>query len=329
MEALLARLDAIHAEAPLDLVLITGDMTDAGRSTECAEFQLALAAHPALAARTLMLPGNHDIAIVDRANPARLELPGSPGKRLRQVRALVAMEALHGARVRVLDAAGAPGPTLSDWLAPHRAAIAAFADTGSLRGANLRQRVARHIEADPFDVGAFRDEDRVQRGEVERPGREIEAGIADTDAPVAARRLREQTVVQRAAPHLRGIAFKPDGRRPHRAKREGAQRPRMPIGGESQGGIGQRDGSHQPGARRMPGLELLRRRERAGGEGERLARTNGGTGRLRAPREGVPGRPVARPGPSGGTGQPCPHAATPARRCATPRPARSSAPRPS
>src|SRR5262245_45387178 len=34
---LLARLDAIHAERPLDLVLITGDMTDAGRSAEWAE----------------------------------------------------------------------------------------------------------------------------------------------------------------------------------------------------------------------------------------------------------------------------------------------------
>jgi 3',5'-cyclic AMP phosphodiesterase CpdA len=135
MERLFARLDAIHAEAPLDLALITGDMTDAGRSTEWAEFRLALAAHPALAARTLMLPGNHDIAIVDRANPARLELPGSPAKRLRQMRALIAMEAVQGARVRVLDASGAPGPTLSDWLAPHRTALAAFADSVSLRGA--------------------------------------------------------------------------------------------------------------------------------------------------------------------------------------------------
>jgi len=135
MAATFARLAAAHAEAPLDLVLITGDMTDAGRSTEWAEFQLALAAHPGLAARTLMLPGNHDIAIVDRANPARLELPGSPAKRLRQMRALAALEAVQGGRVRVLDATGAPGATLSAWLAPHRAAIAAFADSGSVRGA--------------------------------------------------------------------------------------------------------------------------------------------------------------------------------------------------
>lgn len=130
----LARLSAIHAEEPLDLVLITGDMTDAGRSTEWAEFLDALARHPELAARTLTLPGNHDVNIVDRANPARLELPTSPGKRLRQLRTLAAMDAVHGARVRVPDEARTGlGQTLRDKLEPHRAAIEAFADAGSLR----------------------------------------------------------------------------------------------------------------------------------------------------------------------------------------------------
>ena len=52
------------------------------------EFLDALALHPALLERCLILPGNHDVNIVDRANPARLELPTSPGKRLRQMRAL-------------------------------------------------------------------------------------------------------------------------------------------------------------------------------------------------------------------------------------------------
>ena len=67
---------------PLDHVLISGDMTDAGRASEWAEFLDAMARHPELAARTIMLPGNHDVNIVDRANPARLDLPFSPGKRL-------------------------------------------------------------------------------------------------------------------------------------------------------------------------------------------------------------------------------------------------------
>lgn len=134
LDDVLARLSAIHAREPLDLVLITGDMTDAGRSTEWAEFLDALARHPELAERTLTLPGNHDVNIVDRANPARLELPTSPGKRLRQLRALAAMDAVHGARVRVPDEARTGlGPTLRQRLEPHRAAIEAFADVGSLR----------------------------------------------------------------------------------------------------------------------------------------------------------------------------------------------------
>jgi predicted MPP superfamily phosphohydrolase len=130
----LERLATIHAGAPLDAVLITGDMTDAGRSAEWAEFLDALARHPELAARTLILPGNHDINIVDRANPARLELPTSPGKRLRQMRTLSAMEAVQGARVHVVDKdASEIGKTLSERLEPHREAIGAFADSGGLR----------------------------------------------------------------------------------------------------------------------------------------------------------------------------------------------------
>jgi hypothetical protein len=130
----LERLAAVHAEDPLDLVLITGDMTDAGRSAEWAEFLDALARHPALAVRTLILPGNHDVNIVDRANPARLELPTSPGKRLRQMRTLSAMAALQGGRVHVPDKdRTALGPTLSQALEPHRETIARFADAGTLR----------------------------------------------------------------------------------------------------------------------------------------------------------------------------------------------------
>ena len=92
----LDRLDAIHASDPLDFVLITGDMTDAGRSSEWAAFLDLVSRHPALAQRTFILPGNHDVNIVDRNNPARLELPMSPGKRLRQMRALSAMDAVQG-----------------------------------------------------------------------------------------------------------------------------------------------------------------------------------------------------------------------------------------
>ncbi|MDC7786013.1 metallophosphoesterase [Rhodoplanes sp. TEM] len=134
LHRVLARIAAIHAAAPLDLVLITGDVTDAGRSGEWAAFFDALAPYPAIAARLLIQPGNHDVNVVDRANPARLDLPFSPVKRLRQVRALSAMAAVQGGRVRVVDLAGeALGDTLDAALAPHRARLAGFADTGALR----------------------------------------------------------------------------------------------------------------------------------------------------------------------------------------------------
>ena len=77
---IMACIEAIHDVRPLDLVLVSGDMTDAGRATEWAEFMDALEQFPALAERMLILPGNHDLNIVDRLNPARLDLPFSPGK---------------------------------------------------------------------------------------------------------------------------------------------------------------------------------------------------------------------------------------------------------
>ena len=129
----LERLDQIHAQDPLDFVLITGDMTDAGRSAEWAEFLDALARHPALVERAFILPGNHDVNIVDRANPARLELPTSPGKRLRQMRTLSAIAAVQGKRVHVLNPSRTQlGATLAEALETQRGTIASFADAGSL-----------------------------------------------------------------------------------------------------------------------------------------------------------------------------------------------------
>ncbi len=127
-------LDSIHRGDPLDVVLITGDMTDAGRSSEWSELLDALAFHPRLAERVLILPGNHDLNIVDRANPARLDLPTSPNRKLRRLRFLSAVDALHGERVHLIDhrrrcLAG----TLSAALKPHRAEMARFADRGKPR----------------------------------------------------------------------------------------------------------------------------------------------------------------------------------------------------
>jgi hypothetical protein len=134
MQRVFARLDAIHAEKPLDGVLITGDITDAGRSTEWAEFFAALAPHPRLADSLLILPGNHDINVVDRANPARLDVPFSSNKRLRQARMISGMAVLQGSRLHLVNLARRTlGPTLDEALAPYRGEIAAFADKGSLR----------------------------------------------------------------------------------------------------------------------------------------------------------------------------------------------------
>lgn len=139
LRRLFAALDAFDRKTGLDLVLISGDVTDAGRAAEWAEFFDVIGAHPALAGKTIAIPGNHDLNVVDRANPARLDLPMSPNKRLRQMRTLSGLAQLQGDRVHVADpASGQRGPTLAAALAPHAARIAAFADTGALRlGAGL------------------------------------------------------------------------------------------------------------------------------------------------------------------------------------------------
>ena len=134
-EQVLSRLAVIHAAHAVDLVLVSGDMTDAGRATEWAEFLETVAHYPALAERMIVLPGNHDVNIVDRANPARLDLPFSPGKRLRQMRTLSAMAAVQGDRVQIVDGAAHRSLTLNQALAPHRARIAGFTDNGGLRRA--------------------------------------------------------------------------------------------------------------------------------------------------------------------------------------------------
>ena len=130
----LARLDEIHAAHPLDVILITGDLTDAGRSAEWAEFFAALAAYPRLVGLVVALPGNHDVNVVDRASPARMDLPTSPAKRLRQVRTISALGMLQGRRLRVVERKpGRIGGSLTDVLKPYAADMAAFADNGSAR----------------------------------------------------------------------------------------------------------------------------------------------------------------------------------------------------
>jgi predicted MPP superfamily phosphohydrolase len=136
VERVMARLETIHRAQPLDLLLVCGDLTDAGLSTEWAEFLDVMTRHPALAARMVVVPGNHDLNIVDRANPARIDLPFSAGKRLRQMRTLSAIAAVQGNRVRIVDPRSRRiGGYLNEALARQRHGIADFMETGGLRRA--------------------------------------------------------------------------------------------------------------------------------------------------------------------------------------------------
>jgi hypothetical protein len=130
----LAQLHRIHEVQPLDVIMITGDLTDAGRSAEWAELFTILAAYPEIADRVIALPGNHDVNVVDRASPARMELPTSPTKRLRLARTMSALDRLQGMRCRIVERdAGRLGPTLADVLKLHTNDMVTFADRGTKR----------------------------------------------------------------------------------------------------------------------------------------------------------------------------------------------------
>jgi predicted phosphodiesterase len=132
--AALERLDELHRRRPLDAIVITGDLTDAGTTAEWSELLDTLAAFPRLEPLIVALPGNHDVNIVDRANPARLDLPTSPKKRLREVRTLSALAAVQGMRVQVVcDKERSVGPSLDQAVSPKADDIAGFADSGSRR----------------------------------------------------------------------------------------------------------------------------------------------------------------------------------------------------
>ncbi len=135
LERIMAHLEVIDRSQRFDIVLVSGDLTDAGLATEWAEFLDVAARHPSVASRMVVVPGNHDLNIVDRSNPARLDLPLSIGKRLRQLRTLSAIAAVQGSRARVVDRCGKLTRTLNEALAPYRSSITAFMEKGGLQRA--------------------------------------------------------------------------------------------------------------------------------------------------------------------------------------------------
>ncbi len=133
----LRRLAAIHAASPVDRILVTGDITDAGLRSEWAEFLDLLRSHPELRARLSFVPGNHDVNIVDRTNPGRPDLPWSTGQSLRKLRVVLALDAIQGDRSYLVDRiSGAPGPSLKDYLREGERAerLRALAERGTVRG---------------------------------------------------------------------------------------------------------------------------------------------------------------------------------------------------
>jgi 3',5'-cyclic AMP phosphodiesterase CpdA len=113
----LSKLSAIHERTPLDCVLVSGDVTDAGTRAEWVEFLDLLRRCPEIRSRVLFVPGNHDVNIVDRTNTGRFDLPWSVGHALRRLRFVVALDDVQGERVHVVDRiSGAIGSTLREYL---------------------------------------------------------------------------------------------------------------------------------------------------------------------------------------------------------------------
>jgi 3',5'-cyclic AMP phosphodiesterase CpdA len=156
----LEELAAIHAFRPIDRMLLTGDITDAGTRSEWAEFIDLVKPFPQLRSRMLLVPGNHDTNIVDRTNTGRPDLPWSVGQALRRLRFVLAMDEIQGDRVHLVDRkTGALGPTLSHYLrdGERPELLRALAEQGSTRGrweiANVWEAIFPLLEPASKDRG--------------------------------------------------------------------------------------------------------------------------------------------------------------------------------
>jgi 3',5'-cyclic AMP phosphodiesterase CpdA len=133
----LRKLHAIHVESPLDHVVVTGDITDAGTRAEWAAFLDLLRRHPDLRERLLFVPGNHDVNVIDRANPGRFALPWSEGEALRKLRVVLTLDEVHGDDVYLVDRrTGTAGASLRTFLREGDRAgrLQTLAERGGWRG---------------------------------------------------------------------------------------------------------------------------------------------------------------------------------------------------
>jgi hypothetical protein len=128
---------ALQAQAPMDRIIVTGDITDAGTRAEWAEVIDLLHDFPELRSRMSFVPGNHDVNVVDRTNPGRMDLPWSASQSLRKLRTVLALDMVQGERCYIVDhASGKLGPSLHDYLRQDGRAerLSLLAEHGSLRG---------------------------------------------------------------------------------------------------------------------------------------------------------------------------------------------------
>jgi 3',5'-cyclic AMP phosphodiesterase CpdA len=133
----LETLAAIHAANPVDRVLVTGDVTDAGTRQEWTEFLDLIQQFPELRSRMSFVPGNHDTNIVDRTNTGRPDLPWSAGQALRKLRFVLALDEICGERAHLVDRkSGALGPSLAQYLREGERArlLQDLAERGTLHG---------------------------------------------------------------------------------------------------------------------------------------------------------------------------------------------------
>jgi 3',5'-cyclic AMP phosphodiesterase CpdA len=133
----LEKLAAVHASNPVDRVLVTGDITDAGTRSEWAEFIDLIQNFPELRTRLSFVPGNHDTNIVDRTNTGRPDLPWSVGQALRKLRFVLALDEIQGDRAHLVDRkSGALGPLLAHYLREGQRLelLRALAERGTMRG---------------------------------------------------------------------------------------------------------------------------------------------------------------------------------------------------
>ena len=154
LRRLLKQLEALDAKHRLDTILITGDMTDAGISTEWAEVLDALAAHPVLRR------ARADAARQSRSQHRRSRQPGAHGP------AHQSEPAAASDQVPVRHERG-PGPARargrSQRRSPRRHAGRGVAAARGCLGAVRRHRAADPLQGDPGGLGAGLSHDRTPR----------------------------------------------------------------------------------------------------------------------------------------------------------------------